>query len=395
MLGQPPTAAGPAPGAPLPACRRPDLGAGTAISSRPKALKNRRRFVTDPAEPILSSAAADPAIEPGGGDFDAVLTGLKSAGEPTRLRLLVLCGQSELTVSDLTQILGQSQPRVSRHLKLLTDAGLLERYREGTFALFRLAAGGPAARAVRAAMAELSGDDPLLRRDRERLAAIKQERAQRAARYFEANAERWDHLRTLHVAESAVERAMAALVAREPAEALLDIGTGTGRSLQVLAPLVGRAVGVDLSRQMLAVARANLERAGLADCQVRHGDLYHLPFPDAAFDLAVVHQVLHFLEDPLDALREAARVLRPGGRLVIADLAPHDLLSLRRDHAHRWLGLPLDALERWLGEAGLVPEERRLLPGNPPGEPLTVLLALARKPAVPGRGGFAKPDRGG
>ena len=341
-------------------------------------------MLTDDPPPSPALAAADPAA--GGGVFEAVLTGLRAAGEPTRLRILVLCGQSELTVSDLTQILGQSQPRVSRHLRLLTDAGLLERYREGTFALFRLAGVGAAVRAVRPALTALSRDDPLLRRDRERLGAIKRERAERAARYFEANAERWDHLRSLHIDESEVEQAMVALVEREPADALIDIGTGTGRVLQVLAPLVSRAVGVDLSRQMLAVARASLERTGLADCQVRHADLYRLPFADGSFDLAVMHQVLHFLEDPLDALAEAARVLRPGGRLLIADLAPHDLVSLRSEHAHRWLGLPLDALERWLADAGLAAERHDLLAG----EPLTVLLAVARKPAASGRGLFAK-----
>lgn len=328
----------------------------------------------------------DPDGDPQGGDaMERLLAALKAVSEPTRLRILALCRRSELSVTDLTQILGQSQPRVSRHLKLLCDARLLDRFREGTFAYFRLADRGPGARLAQSLVTQIPPDDPVLKRDAERLDAIKRERATQAAAYFRDNAAQWDEIRGLHIADSEVEREIIDLMPQGGVDDLLDLGTGTGRMLVVLGPLARRGIGIDMSREMLALARAHLDRAGLPQCQVRQGDLYQLPLPSSAFDFAVMHQVLHFLEDPADALAEAARVIRPGGVLVIADFAAHELAVLQRDHAHRWLGFPDETVARWLADAGFQPERIRHLPGGP----LTVSVWAARRTAA-AAGGHAR-----
>ena len=295
--------------------------------------------------------------------METLLVGLKAAAEPTRLRLLVLCAQNELTVTELTMILGQSQPRVSRHLKLLCEGGLLERFREGNWVFYRLARGG---KGVARKLVELvPPDDPILTRDRARLSEIERERERSAAAYFARNAHRWAAIRSLHVPELEVEAALRQFVDGAGIGALLDIGTGTGRMLEVFGAQVEHAVGIDLSRDMLAVARVNLERAQLHNCTVRHGDMYALPFAVPGFDLVILHQVLHFAERPAEAVAEAARVLRPGGRLVIVDFAPHQLEALREQHAHRRLGFADDEVCGWVAEAGLAPASAIHLPGNP------------------------------
>ncbi|MEE8272620.1 MAG: metalloregulator ArsR/SmtB family transcription factor [Alphaproteobacteria bacterium] len=314
--------------------------------------------------------------------MDQLLQGLRAAAEPTRLRILALCAHGELSVSDLTQILGQSQPRVSRHLKLMCDAGLLDRFREGTYAYFRLSERVACAHLSQTLVELIPADDPTLALDLERLEAIKRHRALQAAAYFNDNAARWDEIRALHIADSEVERALADLLPAGPIDDLLDLGTGTGRMIAVLAARARRSVGIDFSREMLAVARANLERAGVRNWQVRQGDVYQLPLPGASFDVAVIHQVLHYLEDPADALAEAARVLRPGGRLLIADFAPHRVDSLRGQHAHRWLGFNDRQVMDWLDAAGFVGDA----PIHLPGKPLTVTVWSAdRPPAAAGR----------
>ncbi|EWY39400.1 ArsR family transcriptional regulator [Skermanella stibiiresistens SB22] len=307
--------------------------------------------------------------------MDSLLTALKAAAEPTRLRLMALCAQGELTVTELTQILGQSQPRVSRHLKLLCDAGLLDRFREGTWAFYRLAERGAFADLARTLIDAVPANDATLALDVERLAAIKRARAEAAADYFRENAARWHEMRSLHVPERDVEAALLRLLPSSGIQDLLDLGTGTGRMLELLAPRVERALGVDLSREMLAVARSNLERAGLRNCQVRQSDMYQLPLPSSSFDAVIVHQVLHYAEEPADVLAEAARVLRPGGRLVIVDFARHDLESLRIEHAHRRLGFGDDEVTGWLHAAGMTPEPVVHLPGDP----LTVNLWPAKR----------------
>jgi len=314
--------------------------------------------------------------------MDTLLNALKTIAEPTRFRILALCLQGELTVSELVRILGQSQPRISRHLKLMTEAGLLERIREGSWVFFRLSQVGIGAETVDRVAPLIPLANGQLRRDRERLAEVKRDRAEAAAAYFRENAERWNEVRSLHVDETEVEAVIAELLPPSNVSSLLDIGTGTARILELFGPQIEKGEGVDLSSAMLAVARANLEQANLGHCRVRHGDLYQLPYPEGGFDAVTIHQVLHFVDDQALAVSEAARVLGPGGRLLIVDFAPHALESLRTDDEHRRLGFDTDEVTGWLVLAGLELRETRHLPGDP----LTVSLWLAEKPATAGVG---------
>ena len=311
--------------------------------------------------------------------FPVLLGAMKAAAEETRLRMLALLNEGELTVSDMTDILGQSQPRISRHLKLLTEAGIVERHREGAWAFFRMADRHPAAGAIRDLVAHLDPSDQRLAGDRARLKAARQARTEAAEAHFSRLADNWDKVRSLHVPEEAVEAAIIEAVGAKPVQAFLDLGTGTGRMLQLLAPLASRAVGIDASHAMLSVARANLERTGLAKVQLQQGDIHALPVEHDAFDLVLIHQVLHYLDDPARALREAAAVLAPGGRLLVVDFAPHMLEFLREGHAHRRLGFADEQLRGWLEEAGLdVVAHRDLKPEQDHPEQLTVSLWLAR-----------------
>jgi ubiquinone/menaquinone biosynthesis C-methylase UbiE/DNA-binding transcriptional ArsR family regulator len=278
---------------------------------------------------------------------------LKAAGEPTRLRLLALLSAGDLTVTDLTEILGQSQPRVSRHLKLLTEEDLIDRYQEGAWAYFRLKQDGYAASLVRQLLDATAKDDAVLLRDSERLADVKRVRSERAQDYFSRNAAAWDELRKLHVSDELIEEQLLGLIGKTPIDSMLDLGTGTGRILQLLSSVYRRAIGVDASRDMLAVARSNLDKSGITNASVRHGDIFNLPLEGQDFDLIVIHQVLHFLDEPDRAIAEAARLLRPGGRLVIIDLAPHSFDYLREDHAHVRLGFSHQTLEDWLKKSEL------------------------------------------
>lgn len=323
--------------------------------------------------------------------LDYLLNALRAAGESTRLRLLALCAEGELTVTELTQILGQSQPRVSRHLKLLCEAGLLERYQERTWVFYRIAQAFAGERLAGTLVGLLPDDDPTLALDRERLEAVKRKRADRAAAYFRENAGRWDEIRALYVSEREVEAALEDLLGPERIEDLLDIGTGTGRILERLAPRIDHGVGLDLSHEMLEMARVRLSRPELRHCQVRHGDMYNLPFPGESFDVVVFHMVLHFADNPAAAMAEAARVLKPGGRLFLVDFAPHDQEFLREEHAHRRLGFSEAEVSAWCESAGLSPGD----PVRLPSDPLTVLLWPAIAPNVQSivrrRSGEARP----
>lgn len=309
--------------------------------------------------------------------LDTLVDVLKTAGEPTRFRLLALLAAGDLTVTDLTDILGQSQPRISRHLKLLAEEALIDRYQEGAWAYFRLKQEGHGATLVRTLLAAVSDDEPILLRDAERLAAVKRLRAERAQAYFSRNASEWGELRRLHVSDAAVEAALRKLVGTTPVDTLLDLGTGTGWILQLLSDVYRRAVGIDASRDMLAVARANLDKAGVVNASVRHGDILNLPLEGQDFDLITIHQVLHFLDQPEMAIAEAARVLRPGGRLLIVDLAPHKLEYLRDDHAHVRLGFSHQVMADWLDKVGLEVEEAIDLGSGRQGA-LTATVWLAR-----------------
>jgi ubiquinone/menaquinone biosynthesis C-methylase UbiE/DNA-binding transcriptional ArsR family regulator len=315
--------------------------------------------------------------------FDDLNAALKAAGEETRLRVLALLSEAELTVSDLTDILRQSQPRISRHLKLLAEAHLVDRFREGSWAFFRLAEHGEAAELANALVSRLDPADPVIARDRERLAEVRAARVAAAQAYFGKHAAEWDRIRHLHAADDAVEAEIRAALADKPFRSLLDLGTGTGRMLELLGAGIDRGLGIDLSLDMLAFARARLDRAGLRHCSVRQGDVYDLPLPRDSFDVVVVHQVLHFLDDGARAVREAARVLRPQGRLLIVDFAPHDLEFLRDEHAHRRLGFAPEAVAQWMEQAGLDVTLQRNLPPEPGSEgKIAVSLWLARDPRL-------------
>ncbi|MCW5771586.1 MAG: metalloregulator ArsR/SmtB family transcription factor [Rhodospirillaceae bacterium] len=321
--------------------------------------------------------------------MDSLLQGLRAAAEPTRLRIIALCAHGELTVSDLVQILGQSQPRVSRHLRLLVEAGLLERNQEGNWAWYRLAQRGAGAELARIVADLVPDRDPLLTLDLERLERVKAARAEHAAEYFRRNAGDWDRVRALHVDNDAIDAALKKLLLGADVTDLLDIGTGTGSVLQLVGGDVGAAVGVDLSREMLQVARANLARNGLANCQVRQADMYQLPFPAGSFDAVTLHMVLHFAEEPARVLAEAARVLKPGGRIVVVDFARHAMTALAEGHQHRWLGFPDAEIEGWFADCGLLPAPPVRLEGSP----LTVCLWSAARPANDVLGGGATAPR--
>jgi ubiquinone/menaquinone biosynthesis C-methylase UbiE len=310
--------------------------------------------------------------------MDKLIAMLRAAGDPTRLRLLLLLRDSELAVSELIEIVGQSQPRVSRHLKLLGEAGLLERFKEGSWVFYRAADQGKGAELGRV-LAALA-DPSLLETDRARLAHVREARAAAAAAYFKANAAEWERIRALHAPEKDVEAAIVRRLTARPMEAFLDAGTGTGRMLELLAPYARRAVGIDISPEMLAIARDRLARENLPQVQVRLGDIYRLPFTagDASFDAVLFHQVLHYLDDPGAAVAEAARVMRQGGRLAIADFAPHGLEFLREDYAHRRLGFSDREVKGWFEAAGLKPgDSDTIAPDTPSPEKLTVKLWLA------------------
>ena len=317
--------------------------------------------------------------------MDELLAGLKAIAETTRLRVLHALSHGEFNVSELTQILGQSQPRVSRHLKLMTEAGLLARHKEGSWVLFRLREEG-AGGALAARMAELlPAHDPILARDLARIEATRHHRAEAAQLYFRNNATNWEELRSLHVRDEDVEAAMLGLLGTEHFGTLADLGTGTGRILELLAPRAHQAIGIDSSREMLAIARVKLEAGGHRNAQVRHGDVYALPLANASADLVVVHQVLHYLDDPARAVVEAGRVLKPGGRMVVVDFAPHDHEHLREEHAHRRLGIASELMAGWFARAGFVLQRHDVLP--PPWlnghTGLTVSLWLAQRVAKP------------
>ena len=313
--------------------------------------------------------------------FGGLTATLKAAGETTRLRILVLLAEAELTVSDLTEILRQSQPRLSRHLRLLAEAGLVERFREGSWAFFRLAERAGSADIARTLIARLNPDDPIIARDRERLAAVRAARTTAAQDYFGRHAAEWDRIRKLHVADAAVEDAVRAALADKPVRALLDLGTGTGRMLELFAGDIERGLGLDLSLDMLALARARLDRAGLKHCSVRRADIYDLALPRDTFDVVIIHQVLHFLDDSARAIREAARVLRPGGRILIVDFAPHDLEFLREEHAHLRLGFAPETMTQWLEAADLDVLRQQTFPPGPDGK-IAISLWLARDPRI-------------
>lgn len=315
-------------------------------------------------------------------DSGTLVTLLKAAAEPSRLRILLLLARGEFNVKDLTRILGQSQPRISRHLKLLTEAGLVERVQEGSWAYFHLAEGSPAGRLGRQLLSAVdSRADAHAARDSQRAESLKREREEAAQQFFLSRAAEWDSIRSLHVEEAQVERTMKAALGSGPFDLLVDLGTGTGRMLELFDGTYKRALGIDASHAMLAYARAKLDRTGRSLAQVRQGDICNLSLDDGVAGAVVMHQVLHFLSTPSRAIEEAARILAPGGKLLLVDFAPHDLDFLRDDFAHVRLGFAKAEVSGWLDAAGLklVSVEDLQPPAHDAGGKVTVSIWLAER----------------
>lgn len=314
--------------------------------------------------------------------MEQLLEQLKAVAEPTRLRIIVALESCELSVSEICAVLGQTQPRVSRHLRLLTDAGLLTRHAEGTNAYYGLLSPAGQESLLTAIAPLVDRSSPALQRDQLRLEAVREERADRAAEYFAEVAQDWDQLREMHAPTSEVEAAMLAAVGSPKVSSVLDIGTGTGRILEVFADRTSRGLGVDLSRQMLGVARARLDDDDLSHCSVRQADIYDLDVEHHSQDVVVLHHVLHFLSDPASALDAAAQVLAPSGTLLVVDFARHENERLREDHAHQHLGFSDEEVSRWCESFGLNPPtvEHFPPPDDSGGEALTVTLWIATRP---------------
>lgn len=308
--------------------------------------------------------------------LDTLLGSLRAAGEHTRLRILALCARGELSVTELTQILAQSQPRVSRHLKLMVEAGLLERLPEGAQVYFRVPDREDTSKIAHALVALIPESDPGLNRDFSRLQQVRDKRTRRAQKYFQKVAKNWDQIRAMHVPQQQLEETLLEAIGDEPIGELLDIGTGTGRMLEILANRATRGIGIDLSSDMLAVARSNIERNGLTNVHVRQGDMYQLPLDDASVDLAILHLVLHYSDDPAKVIQEASRVLRADGRLIVVDFAVHTEEYFRSEFRHHRLGFTDEEIRQCFNAArvSVLKEPRQLI-----GDPLTIKIWQAQK----------------
>jgi len=301
---------------------------------------------------------------------------LRAAGEPTRLRVLSLLAGEELSVMEMSRILDQSQPRVSRHLKLMTDAGLIERFPDGARVYYRLSHDAQARRLIDTVLDILAEDAG--EADHRRLDEVRKDREEAAASYFEQVAPQWDRLRSLYVSESAVEAALEKAVGPGPFERVVDLGTGSGRMLTLFGKKAKMSVGLDLSQNMLNIARTNVTKAGVEQVELRHGDIFATRLPAASADLVIVHQVLHYLSDPSAAVAEAARLVSPNGRLVIIDFAPHDFEHMREAHQHRRLGFADSEINGWLVDGGLTPSAPIALPHDAEGLTVTIWTAERR-----------------
>jgi len=299
----------------------------------------------------------------------------QAVSDPTRLRILALLTRMELSVGELAQLLEQSQPRVSRHVRILAEAGIVERRKEGSWVFLAIADARRTAPLLELIEAWTDAETGrAFDRDSARLDAVREDRAQAAERYFASHAEVWDSIRSLHVAEAEVERAIEAALGRRRLGTLVDIGTGTGRMLELFGPKAEEAIGIDRSSEMLRLARVKLEQAGIRS-SLRQGDMYALPLGDGAADCVIIHQVLHYAHAPAAAVTEAARILAPGGTLLVVDFAAHEREELRAQDSHMRLGFADEVMAGWFAGAGLEMDQVEHLEG---GE-LTVTLWLGMK----------------
>lgn len=294
----------------------------------------------------------------------------QALADPTRLRILALLRAMELSVGELAQLLGQSQPRVSRHVRILSDSDLVGRRKEGSWVYLQLAEPERTERLFTLSAGIDAEAERLFASDAARLDTIRHDRAEAARRYFEAHAATWESVRSLHVADAEIERAIAGLLADRPIGALLDIGTGTGRMLELFAPRAESAIGIDRSSEMLRLARVKLDEAGIDGASLRQGDMYALPLPDRSADSIILHQVLHYAQQPGAAIAEAARVLSADGQLLVIDFAQHDRAELKEQDAHLRLGFADNAMRGWFAAAGLELDRIERLEGGA----LTVIL---------------------
>ncbi|MDY7096939.1 MAG: metalloregulator ArsR/SmtB family transcription factor [Pseudomonadota bacterium] len=316
--------------------------------------------------------------------IDAVF---KALADPTRLRIARLLATMELAVGELAQVLGQSQPRVSRHVGILCDAGLAERRREGSWVFLRGAGTAEDAAPVTAAIDRLlaiaEAQEPAFAKacedDRRKLAAIRDARADAAGEYFARHAGEWDELRALHSSDGEVEAQLLASLEEHDLGAVLDIGTGTGRIAELLSESAARIVALDTNLEMLRVARAKLQHLPTAQIELVQGDFADLPFDAGMFDTVLFHQVLHFAQDPAIPLAEAARVTRTGGRIAIVDFAAHDREELRSRHQHARLGFSDRQMRDLLRRSGFTAREPVALDG---GELIVKIWIGQRKPAL-------------
>ena len=301
----------------------------------------------------------------------------QAVSDPTRLRILALLSRMELSVGELAQLLDQSQPRVSRHVRILADAGIVERRKEGSWVFLAISDAdrtGPLIGLIAAWTDARS--DAVFEQDSARLDAIRADRAEAAQRYFESHADVWDSIRSLHVAEAEVERAIDRALDGRQFATLVDVGTGTGRMIELFGPRASEAIGIDRSSEMLRLARVKLESAGVRS-SLRQGDMYALPLADGCADCIIIHQVLHYAHAPADAIAEAARVLAPDGTLLVVDFAAHEREELRTRDAHLRLGFADEVMKGWFAASGLSIDHIDHLEG---GE-LTVTIWRGSKPA--------------
>lgn len=303
-----------------------------------------------------------------------MLDTLKALADPTRLRLLSLLAHGEFTVQELTAMLEMGQSRISRHLKILSDAGILHVKRQGTWGYYRLGEENPLFRELWPTLERRAEALPERRADREGLARILEERRRRSQEFFDRHARQWDRLVREVLPAADCREALAAAV---PASSLvLEIGVGTGTLLSDLCRKGAQVVGVDHSPAMLEQARARAAAEGLTGVDLRLGEMTHLPLPDAAAEAAVLNMVLHHAPQPALIFGEIARVLRPGGTLVVADLLRHDLEWARERMADQWLGFERDELSPWLAAAGFEMADFQEVEGT--GEELKVFILTAR-----------------